>query len=68
MDILMLVTEGLTNREIAFKLKVSVYTVETHLRMIYAKIHARGRAHAAAWYVKHMIDNLHGERSLPENS
>lgn len=60
-EILKMVAEGFTNREIAFRLGISVYTVETHLRIIYAKIRARGRAHAAAWFVKHYPDGYHGD-------
>jgi len=52
-EVLHLVTQGLTNREIAVHLSLSVYTVETYLRVIYAKLGARGRAQAAAWYAKH---------------
>ncbi len=46
---LRLVTCGRTNNEIAAELVLSVRTVERHLRNIYDKIGARGRAAATAY-------------------
>ena len=39
-----LAAQGLTNKEIAAQLFVSVYTVEAHLSHAYAKLHVRSRA------------------------
>jgi DNA-binding CsgD family transcriptional regulator len=52
-EILRLLTRGLTNRQIAEQLVLSVHTVERHLNNIYPKIGARNRADAAAYAVRH---------------
>jgi DNA-binding NarL/FixJ family response regulator len=44
-----LIARGRTNQEIADELVVSVRTVERHIANIYAKLGARGRAHATAY-------------------
>ena len=43
-----LVSEGLTNREVAARLFVSVNTVETHLRHLFQKLGVRSRTELAA--------------------
>jgi len=54
-EVLALLAEGRSNREIANVLVLSVRTVEHHLARIYAKINARGRADAAAYAVRHHL-------------
>jgi ATP/maltotriose-dependent transcriptional regulator MalT len=44
--VLRLVSEGLSNREIACHLVVTVSTVKTHLNKIYAKFHVHTRLQA----------------------
>jgi DNA-binding CsgD family transcriptional regulator len=47
-QILALVADGLTDREIAQSLWLSEHTVNHHLKSIYIKLGARSRAHATA--------------------
>lgn len=51
-QVLVLVAEGLTNKEIATTLYVSVETVKTHLRQILAKLEVRNRVEATAFVVR----------------
>jgi predicted ATPase/DNA-binding CsgD family transcriptional regulator len=44
-----LVVEGLTNRQIATRMYLSVRTVETHIRNIRNTLGLRSRSHVAAW-------------------
>lgn len=48
-QVLVLVAEGLTNKEIAALLYVSVETIKTHLRQILAKLRLRNRVEATAY-------------------
>ncbi|SES47502.1 Predicted ATPase [Streptomyces sp. yr375] len=48
-DVIDLVAKGLTNRQIAARLYLSVRTVETHIRNIRTTLGLRSRAHVAAW-------------------
>ena len=47
-EVLQLVREGLTNRQIGRSLSVAEATVAKHLEHIYARTGARSRAHAVA--------------------
>ena len=51
-EVLMLVTEGLSNKEIAYKADISVGTVRVHLSHIFKKLHVRCRTEAAAKYLQ----------------
>ncbi|WP_295855611.1 LuxR C-terminal-related transcriptional regulator [uncultured Microbacterium sp.] len=42
--------EGLSNREIAERLVLSVRTIDTHVQRIFAKLEFTSRAQVAAWY------------------
>jgi DNA-binding NarL/FixJ family response regulator len=53
-EILALLTEGLSNKEIATRLAISFSTVRTHLMHIYEKLHVRCRTEAAAKYLRAM--------------
>lgn len=51
-DVLQLVAEGATNREIAAALFVSENTVNFHMKNILRKLHVKNRAQAAAYAVR----------------
>ena len=53
MEIVSLLAQGLTNKDIAQTLILSVRTVEAHRRSIFAKLGVRSRTEAALWSVKH---------------
>lgn len=55
-DVAALVVEGLTNRQIAARIHVSVRTVETHIRHIRTTLGLRSRAHIAAWAAQRRTD------------
>jgi DNA-binding CsgD family transcriptional regulator len=52
-EVLRLLASGLTNRQIAEQLVLSVHTVVRHVNNAYAKIGARNRADASAYTVRH---------------
>jgi DNA-binding CsgD family transcriptional regulator len=52
-EVLRLVASGLSNRQIAEQLMVSVHTVARHLQNTYCKIGAHNRADAAAYTLRH---------------
>ena len=63
-EILALLSEGLSNKEIADRVKISYDTVRAHLRHIYEKLHVRGRTEAVKMYLKSsnsMTSGLGGE-------
>jgi two-component system response regulator DevR len=47
-EVLQLIADGLTNREISTRLWISEETVKTHVRNILAKLRVASRAHAVA--------------------
>ena len=47
-EVLQFIAEGLTNREIATKLFLSLHTVKTHTRNINSKLNAHNRTEAVA--------------------
>jgi DNA-binding NarL/FixJ family response regulator len=50
-EILVLLTKGYSNKEIADILSLSIETVRSHLKNIYTKMHVRSRAEAVAHYM-----------------
>ena len=50
-EILILLTKGYANKEIADQLSISTETVGSHLKHIYEKMHVRSRAEAVARYM-----------------
>ena len=55
MEVLALISESMTNEEIADKLFLSSKTVKTHLRNIFAKAKIRNRVEAALLYTRHAL-------------
>ena len=51
-QILVLVAEGLTNKEIAIKTGITHLTVRNHLEHIFKKLHVRTRTEAASKYLR----------------
>jgi DNA-binding NarL/FixJ family response regulator len=50
-EVLILLSKGYANKEIADQLSISVETVGSHLKHIYEKMHVRSRAEAVAHYM-----------------
>jgi DNA-binding CsgD family transcriptional regulator len=53
LEVLRLVAEGMTNREIAVALTISEHTVARHLQNIFAKLHLSSRTAVAAFAFEH---------------
>jgi DNA-binding NarL/FixJ family response regulator len=50
-EVLILLSKGYSNKEIAVQLSIGVETVSSHLKHIYEKMHVRSRAEAVARYM-----------------
>ena len=57
-EVLALLSEGLSNKEIAERVAISYDTVRAHLRHIYEKLHVRGRTEAVKRYLQPSSLNL----------
>ena len=55
MEVLALISESMTNEEIADKLFLSSKTVKTHMRNIFEKSGIRNRVEAALVYARHTL-------------
>ena len=54
-EVLELMKEGLTKKEIAARLELSFHTVDDYLRNIYAKLHVHSQAGAVAKAMRHKL-------------
>ena len=61
-DMLAMIAHGLTDKEIAIKLKISEKTVESHISKLLGKLKARNRAHALFIYLKIKFPQIRKER------
>jgi DNA-binding NarL/FixJ family response regulator len=61
-EVLSLIANGMTNREIAERLVISPKTVEHHVSQILSKLGLRSRAEAAAFASKHPDEITHPQR------
>ena len=57
LEVLMLMGEGLSNKEIARMLTLEVATVKNHVHNILQKLHLRRRGQATAWLRSHRAQN-----------
>jgi DNA-binding NarL/FixJ family response regulator len=64
-EVLRLVGEGLSNREIASRLFISPKTAEHHVGRIYSKLGLKSRAEAAAYAVRNLGDEIGGSPLPP---
>jgi NarL family two-component system response regulator LiaR len=55
MEVLQLIAQGLSNKELAHKLTISEKTVKTHLSSIFSKLHLSDRTQAAIYALKHNL-------------
>lgn len=53
-EIINLIAEGYSNKEISNKLRISECTVKTHIKFIMLKLQARSRVEIAAYYFKNI--------------
>jgi NarL family two-component system response regulator LiaR len=52
-DVLALIVQGLTNKQIADRLFLSINSVKTYVRNAYGKIGAANRSQAVGWAIQH---------------
>ncbi|MFJ6003750.1 response regulator [Arthrobacter sp. NPDC092385] len=58
LEVLDLITRGLSNAEIAHDLFIEVTTVKYHVQSIFSKTGSRDRLHAALWGLRHRIGSV----------
>ncbi len=67
-EILQLVATGVTNREIAYRLSISINTVKVHLRNTFAKLGAESRTEATMIAVREGWVFVKGAEGAPEGN
>jgi len=53
-EVLILMTSGHNNKAISDELRISPYTVKSHIRNIYKKINTNDRFQATLWAIKYL--------------
>lgn len=66
-DVLRLLGQGLSNKDMAQRLYISVRTVEGHLANIYCKLQVRSRTEAALWALRNPSGRNLPYTSAPQN-
>jgi DNA-binding CsgD family transcriptional regulator len=59
-EILELVSTGMTNRQVALKLGISANTVKAHLRNIFGKLEVESRTEATRYAIAHQLVHIRG--------
>lgn len=67
LDVLRLIAQGCSNKEIATKLSVSELTVRTHVSNILSKLHLASRTQAALYALQKGISSLENIPTLEDN-
>ena len=62
---LTLITQGLTNQEIADRVYISINSVKTYVRTAYRKIGVARRSQAVSWGVQHGLDVTRSDERRP---
>jgi len=65
-EVAALITQGLTNRQIAERLVVTPATAGTHVTHVLTKLGLHSRAQVAAWAVERGLAPRTGEHDAPE--
>jgi len=58
-EVLALITQGLSNADIATRLYLSENTLKSHIRSAYRKIGSASRSQAVAWAIQHGFSSSH---------
>ncbi len=67
-QILDLLTDGLSNKELSERLHISFDTVRTHLKHIYAKLNVRSRAEAVGRHLRQGPASMISHAGAPDQS
>jgi len=65
-EVIALITQGLSNQEIAERSYLSINSVKTYIRTAYRKMGVSRRAQAVGWGVRHGFEPDRGRRIRPE--
>ena len=66
LEVLDLIVQGLSNKQIAFRLTIAEHTVKNHVKSILSKLHANDRTEAATAAIRRGIVRLETHLSRPD--